>query len=203
MKIGITGGIGSGKTYICKLLQEKGFPIYLCDDNAKRLMQENEEIRRQLTSLIGDAYTPEGLNKSAIAQYLFQSKNNAQKINLIVHPIVIQDMTEWCGRQSADLCFIESAILYETGLEQMMDKTVLVYADEETRLLRAIKRDGTTEEKIKERMAQQMLSEEQLRRADYVIHNNSNNQDIEAEIQKMITALSPPHRQRDTYNTDG
>lgn len=192
MKIGITGGIGSGKTFVCKRLQEKGFPIYLCDDNAKRLMKEDEGIRQQLKALIGDdAYTREGLNKAVIAQYLFRNKENAGRINGIVHPAVMRDMEEWYGRLEGRMCFIESAILFEAGLEKMMDKTVLVYADEETRLRRAMERDGTTEEKVKERMAQQLPVRELVKKVDYVLRNNGE-EDMEVEIENMIEAITKP-----------
>ena len=192
MKVGITGGIGSGKTYVCRLLQQRGYPVYLCDEHAKRLMQEDMGIRTQLKRLIGDgAYTSEGLNKPVIAQYLFQDKDNAQRINSIVHPVVMRDMNEWYGRQGSALCFIESAILFEAGLADKVDKTVVVYADEGTRLSRAMQRDGATAESIRKRMAQQMPQTMLADRADYVLRNNDSD-DVEEDIQDMIEALSHP-----------
>ena len=186
MKVGITGGIGSGKSYVCRLLTGKGYPVYSCDDEAKRLMQESGEIRRQLIELIGDeAYIGGELNRTAIAQYLFKNKNNAENINHIVHPAVRKDMESWYKRQRPTLCFIESAILFEAGFDSAVDVTVMVYADDEVRLQRAMKRDNTDAQAVQRRMAQQLPQKEVCRRADYILHNNLND-DIDAEINKMI-----------------
>ena len=189
MKIGITGGIGSGKSYVCKKLIDKGYPVYSCDDEAKRLMQESDEIRKQLTELIGDeAYKGGKLNRTAIAQYLFQNKNNAERINHIVHPAVRTDMEEWYKRQRPTLCFVESAILFESGFDSAVDATVMVFADDDVRLQRAMKRDNTDSENVQRRMAQQLPQQEVCQRADYTLHNNPTD-DIDEEINKMINYL--------------
>ena len=189
MKIGITGGIGSGKSYVCRQLLDKGYPVYSCDDEAKRLMQESQEIRQQLTELIGNqAYTEGKLNRTAIAQYLFQNKNNAERINHIVHPAVRKDMEEWYKHQRPTLCFVESAILFEAGFDSAVDVTVMVYADDEVRLQRAMKRDNADSGTIQRRMAQQLPQQEVCRRADYTLHNNPTD-DIDVEINKMIKNL--------------
>ncbi len=189
MKIGITGGIGSGKSYVCKKLIDKGYPVYSCDDEAKRLMQESDEIRKQLTGLIGDeAYKGGKLNRTAIAQYLFQNKNNAERINQIVHPAVRLDMEEWYKCQRPTLCFVESAILFEAGFDSAVDATVMVFADDDVRLQRAMKRDNTDSENVQRRMAQQLPQQEVCQRADYTLHNNPTD-DIDEEINKMINYL--------------
>lgn len=189
MKIGITGGIGSGKSYVCKKLIDKGYPVYSCDDEAKRLMQESDEIRKQLTELIGDeAYKGGKLNRTAIAQYLFQNKNNAERINHIVHPAVRLDMEEWYKRQRPTLCFVESAILFEAGFDSAVDATVMVFADDGVRLQRAMKRDNTDSKNVQRRMAQQLPQQEVCQRADYTLHNNPTD-DIDEEINKMINYL--------------
>ena len=189
MKIGITGGIGSGKTYICKRLQELGYPIYICDDEAKRLMQEDKELRRRLVSILGtDAYVDDGLNKALIAQFLFKDKDNARIINGIVHPAVRHDMECWYEKQTAELCFVESALLFEAGIDSLVDKTVLIYADEDVRLQRAMLRDGVDAEKVRMRMAQQAPPQDYIEKVDYVLeHNRTDN--TEEEIQKLIGAL--------------
>lgn len=189
MKIGITGGIGSGKSYVCKKLIDKGYPVYSCDDEAKRLMQESDEIRKQLTELIGDeAYKGGKLNRTAIAQYLFQNKNNAERINHIVHPAVRTDMEEWYKCQRPTLCFVESAILFEAGFDSAVDATVMVFADDGVRLQRAMKRDNTDSENVQRRMVQQLPQQEVCQRADYTLHNNPTD-DIDEEINKMINYL--------------
>lgn len=189
MKIGITGGIGSGKSYVCKKLIDKGYPVYSCDDEAKRLMQESDEIRKQLTELIGDeAYKGGKLNRTAIAQYLFKNKNNAERINHIVHPAVRTDMEEWYKCQRPTLCFVESAILFEAGFDSAVDATVMVFADDGVRLQRAMKRDNTDSENVQRRMVQQLPQQEVCQRADYTLHNNPTD-DIDEEINKMINYL--------------
>ena len=182
MKIGITGGIGSGKTYICNLLEGQGFPVYNCDDEAKRLMVENREIIDNLRALIGqDAYaeknTEEGkttysLNKPLIASYLFANPDNASRINAIVHPVVKTDFNDWAERQRTKHCFMECAILFESGFETAVDKTVLIYADEERRLHRAMKRDSASQQQIRNRMRQQISGEEAKLKADYIFDHN-------------------------------
>lgn len=190
MKIGITGGIGSGKSYVCRQLREKGYPVYSCDDEAKRLMQEDTDIRSRLTALVGpDAYSEGKLNRTAIAQYLFLNKENAEKINHIVHPTVRLDMEQWYRRQSPTLCFVESAILFEAGFDTAMDATVLVLADDDIRLQRAMQRDNADASSIRNRMAQQLPQQEISRRADYILHNNPDD-NIEVEILKLLKTLN-------------
>jgi len=189
MIVGITGGIGSGKSYICRRLAQQGFAVYVCDDEAKRLMQEDEEIRRQLISLIGpEAYTAEGLNRSKVAEYLFANSANARNINNIVHPAVRADMRRWASRQGDAICFVESAILIEAGFDKDTDFVVMIYADQPTRLSRAMQRDKASESSIRERMNQQLDPELVRQRADYVL-DNSNGTDTEYEISRMIGIL--------------
>ena len=190
MRVGITGGIGSGKTFVCQHIAGRGYPVYNCDEAAKRLMRESREIRRKLIGLIGaDAYDGKGnLNKKAVAQYLFANRENAAHVNAIVHPAVREDFRRWAESQSASFCFMESAILFESGFQTEVDKTVLVYADETTRLQRAMHRDTSTEQQIRERMDSQMPCDEAKKRADYVF-DNSGQQPVEEELGKMFLWL--------------
>ncbi len=187
MKIGITGGIGSGKTFVCQRIAGWGYPVYNCDDEAKRLMREDPEIRRKLIGLIGaDAYDSNGdLNRKAVAQYLFANSEHAAQVNAIVHPAVREDFRRWAESLSETLCFMESAILFESGFQTEVDKTVLVYADEATRLQRAMRRDASTEQQIRERMDSQMPSAEAEKQADYILDNNGQ-QPVEEELKKMF-----------------
>ena len=190
MKIGITGGIGSGKTYICGRLMAMGFPVYNCDEAAKRLMHDDPTLRRQLCELIGsDAYTDQGeLNKQVVANYLFQSEEHAAAVNAIVHPAVKTDFLQWAEQQTAPYSFMESAILFESGFQQVVDKTVLVYADEQTRIQRTILRDGTTARQVLDRMALQMSADQARQLADYTLCNHADSS-TEDEIQKLLTWL--------------
>lgn len=185
VKIGITGGIGSGKTYICNLLRERGYEVYNCDDEAKRIMLEDAEIISQIKTLIGnDAYTPDGqLNKPVIANFIFSDKDNAAKVNSIVHPAVKKDFLRWAeGKQVA---IMESAILFESGFDNVVDTTVLIWADARNRLKRAMTRDHATREQIEARMAAQISDDEARRKADYIFRHN-NYDETENEMRKLI-----------------
>lgn len=171
ISIAITGGIGSGKTFVSNLLKELGIPIYNSDDEAKRLMLSDEGIRRDLIALLGEgAYQGDALNKPLLASYLFADAGNAARINAIVHPRVKADFHRWLSEhQDEEIAGLECAILYEAGFEDTVDKVVMVYAPEALRIERAMKRDKATEAQIRARIAAQMDDEEKRCRADYVI----------------------------------
>ena len=185
VKIGITGGIGSGKTYICNLLRERGYEVYNCDDDAKRIMLEDAEIISQIKTLIGnDAYTPDGqLNKPVIANFIFSDKENAAKVNSIVHPAVKKDFLRWA--EDKQVAIMESAILFESGFDDVVDTTVLIWADARNRLKRAMTRDHATREQIEARMAAQISDDEARRKADYIFRHN-NYDETENEMRKLI-----------------
>ena len=183
MKIGITGGIGSGKSYVCRRLEARGFVIYDCDTAAKRLIRTSPELQEQLTALIGpDTYrlTADGyqLNKKAVAQFLLASEANAQAIDAIVHHAVFRDFEE------SGLEWMESAILFESGAYRLVDKAICVSCPDETRILRVMQRDGISREKVLEWMNRQLPQEEVLRRADFEIIN-----DGVANIDKQLNKI--------------
>lgn len=190
MRIGITGGIGSGKTYVCDKLVKFGFPVYSCDVEAKRLMVENISIIESLKKLVGeDVYDPHGsLCKERMASFLFSCKDNAEKVNSIVHPIVKADFLRWASLQSFDKVFMESAILFESGFDDVVDFVVDVYAPAAVRKARAVKRDSSTPEAVSKRMAGQMDDEEKRRLADFCIVNDGI-EDVDAQIEKLIALL--------------
>lgn len=196
IRIGITGGIGSGKSYVCNLFAEKGIPVYNCDDEAKRLMRDSNIIRKKLIELLGneafifDPSTGEWLlNKALIAKFLFANKENAEKINSIVHPVVKQDFLEWADRQTAEVVVQECAILFESGFEDTVHKTIEVYAPKDVRLQRAMTRDSASAEQIEARMAQQMPEEEKRAKADYCI-NNDGIADLGIQIDSLLELLN-------------
>lgn len=196
IRIGITGGIGSGKSYVCNLFAEKGIPVYNCDDEAKRLMRTSNIIRKELTGLLSneayifDSSTGEWLlNKALIAKFLFANKENAEKINSIVHPVVKQDFLEWADRQTAEVVVQECAILFESGFEDTVHKTIEVYAPKDVRLQRAMTRDSASAEQIEARMAQQMPEEEKRAKANYCI-NNDGITDLGIQIDSLLELLN-------------
>ena len=190
MKIGITGGIGSGKSYVCKRLEAKGIEVYDCDSAAKRLIRTSPEIRQQLIALIGsDAYLEERegergfiLNKAIVAEFLLASEENAKAIDAIVHPAVFRDF------ENSGLMWMESAILYESGIYRLIDKVIVVTAPDEVRIQRVMQRDGITREKVLDWMARQLPQEEVRQRADYEIVNDGQ-KDIDKQLNRIFRKL--------------
>ena len=174
ISIAITGGIGSGKSYVSDLLQKRGIPIYNTDDEAKRLMLSDEVIRKDLIALLGaDVYMGGVLNKALLASYLFADAGNAARVNAIVHPRVKADFYRWLSEhQDCEMAGLESAILFEAGFEDTVDVIVMVYAPEALRIERAMKRDHATERQIRARMSAQMDDEEKCRMSHFVIRND-------------------------------
>lgn len=186
MRIGITGGIGCGKSYVARLLTSQfGIPVYDSDQEARRMMQESEEIRQKLVALLGDeAYDASGaLCKPVVARYLFASEDHAATINAIVHPAVKADFVRWAVAQEGDVA-LESAILVEAGFHDVVDCLLLVTAPEELRLRRAMQRDGVGEEQVRQRMARQTAEDVRLRAADYVLINDG--RDVVPQLKEFI-----------------
>lgn len=183
MKIGITGGIGSGKSYICQRLKTRGIEVYDCDSAAKRLIRTSDSIRKQLTQLIGeDTYIGDSLNKVAVARFLLASESNALAIDHIVHPAVFQDFMD-SGMQ-----WMESAILYESGINKLVDRVIVVTAPLEIRIQRVMQRDGITRENVEQWMQRQWSQEEVRKRADYEIVNDGI-ADIDAQIDIILEKI--------------
>lgn len=175
MRTGITGGIGSGKSYVCRLLKEQGIRVYDCDTEAKRLMVSSPTLRRQLAGLIGpdafiseeqDGTTAYRLNKPVVAAFLMASEANAKAIDDIVHPAVVDDYMQ------SGIEWVESALLFESGLNRYVDRIVAVTAPEETRIARVMERDGISREKAKEWISHQLPQDEVASQADHIIVND-------------------------------
>ena len=174
IRIAITGGIGSGKSYVSDLLGKRGIPIYNADNESKRLTVTDVNIREGLIELLGEeVYQEDMLNKPLLASYLFASSENAAKVNGIIHPRVKADFLQWVDEhRHVGVVGLESAILYESGFDDVVDAVVMVYAPKSLRLQRAMKRDQASETQVRARMAAQMDDEEKRRRADYVVMND-------------------------------
>lgn len=190
MKIGITGGIGSGKTYVCKIISSLGYPIYDCDTRAKELMSSNKALISSIKHLIGtDSYNNDGsINKEVIAGFLFANKANADKMNQLVHPAVKNDFLQWASEQQSEIVFMESAILFESKFNDVVDHTVAIYAPAEIRLKRAIQRDNTTKEKIESRMRQQLTEQEISLLSDFQI-NNDGKANVHEQVLELLSKL--------------
>lgn len=171
LKIGLTGGIGSGKTTIAKAFGDLGYPVYIADTEASRLMNTSCKIKESLIRLFGESiYRPDNtLDKQQLSSLIFNNPTLLQQVNGIVHPAVIQDFLAWHDKQQAPLVFFESAILFESGLSGYFDYVICVTADLHTRIERVRKRDGVPAEKVNERIRNQAAEDEKCRQADFVI----------------------------------
>jgi len=174
-KVGITGGIASGKTTICKIFELLGVPVYYADDRAKQLMTASKVIKHQIITLFGtEAYFKNGrLNRKYIGSIAFNDPPILKKLNAIVHPAVIQDGHDWFEKlKDVPYALKEAALLIESGSYKTLDKTIVVTCPEEIRLLRATKRDKAKVTDIKSRMQNQMPDAERIKYADYIINND-------------------------------
>lgn len=191
IKIGITGGIGSGKSIVSRLLEVMGVPVYLSDSEAKRLTASDPTIRQELIALVGDeVYVDGALNKAFLASYMFGHPERVAAVNQIIHPKVKEDFRQWVNAHSHEpVVAIESAILIEAGFKEEVDKVVMVYAPLEIRIDRTIKRDGATKEQVLARIGSQMSDEEKCKQADYLIAND-NKTALIPQVLEFISFLS-------------
>lgn len=175
-KIGITGGIGSGKTIVCEIFHILGIPIFNSDVIAKNLIDTDEEVGEELKKTFGsDIYSEKGLNREKMAGIVFKDKVALQKMNSIVHPAVRKNFAEWCLANSySPYVLQEAAILFESGANQLLDKIITVFAPEDIRIERVVKRNKTSETEVKKRMENQISDEEKIKKSDFVINNYSN-----------------------------
>lgn len=172
--VGLTGGIGSGKTTVARMFENLGVPVYIADKEAKQLMNTSSILRQKLTKLLGEeAYTETELNRPFIASKIFNNKQLLQKMNAIVHPEVRKHFQNWVKQQNTIYVIKEAAIIFEEQMQSQYDKIILVTADKQERIKRVLKRDETTEQKIKAIMENQLDDSEKIKLADYVIENNN------------------------------
>ncbi|GHT32163.1 dephospho-CoA kinase [Bacteroidia bacterium] len=187
--IGITGGIGSGKTLISKILSAMGHPVYIADLASHQLVHTNIEIMKGLTALFGKNIYEDGiLNKKLLADGIFGDENLRKSVNNLIHPRVMQDFKDWCEEQNADVVFMESAILFETKLNVYVDKTILVIADLDLKIKRLKQRENFTETEIRKRIDSQMSDEEKMKLADYIIVNDER-QAVLPQVEEIISQL--------------
>ncbi len=172
-RIGLTGGIGSGKSYIAGVLEKMGYPVYYSDEQAKVLTDTHPEIRAGLISRFGTNIYSEGiLNRKELAAHIFNSEPDRNFVNQLIHPVVRADFDRWCAEQHTALVFNEAAILFETGAYQQFDATVLVIAPLETRIERIMQRDRCTVEQAEARMKSQWSDEQKTPLANAIVSNN-------------------------------
>lgn len=189
-KIGIAGGIGSGKSVVGRILEAMNFPVYYSDERAKELVDSHPIIREELIKLIGtEVYLDGKLNRPFLAEKLFADDTIRQKVNAIIHPHVREAFQKWTEEQESTLVFNEAAILFETGAYKLMDATLLVVAPKELKIQRVMNRDKITEQQVLERMSKQMSDEEKIPLADFVLVNDEM-QPLLIQIEKVVEQLT-------------
>ena len=176
LKVGITGGIGSGKTTVCKIFETLNIPIYYADERAKWLMVNDQDLVIQIKDLLGkESYTIDGqLNRKFISSIVFNDKGKLKQLNALVHPVVANDGENWHLEQVAPYTLKEAALLFESGSYRSLDKIITVFAPESTRIQRVVDRDQVSEAEVKARIRNQMPDEEKVKLADFVINNYDN-----------------------------
>ncbi len=183
MKIAVTGGIGSGKSYVCSLLRKKGIAVFDCDSEAKKIMRNSEKVRTRLVAALGaEAYIGTLPNKPFIARFILESESNAAIVNGIIHPAVADEF------RASGLDFMECAILFTSGFDALVNKIVCVAAPLDVRVRRIMQRDGITKEAARKWIGCQMSQEEMTRRSDYVIDNGVGD-NLDRQIDSMLEAL--------------
>ncbi len=194
--IGIAGGIGSGKSLVADILRtECHVPVYDCDSRAKWISDNDCDVRRQLIELAGDkVYSGTKLVRSELAHYVFSDTGNAHKVENVIHPAVKKDFVRWRMQESSNIVSVESAILYESGLDRLVDYVIFVDADVSTRIARAMKRDGSDRQQVEARMAMQHIDEGRAL-ASHIIYNvGKSREELSAELKQIINSIKNKYK---------
>lgn len=189
--VGVTGGIGSGKSFFCNILREADYPVFDTDTAARNEMLENAELRKRLRRLVSDdVFQADGsLNKPVIRKFLHDSPENAARFDAEVHPCVRKSWRCWAEKQPSRIVFMECALLYEAEFDSEVAFTVLVTASEDLRVERVMKRDGIPAQTVRKWISMQLDEKQKMLRADYIIYNNGE-ADMQGEARKLILNLS-------------
>ena len=190
--IGLTGGIGSGKTTVAKFIEDMGFPVYFSDDRAKEIVNDDEVLKNRIKELLGDeAYDENGFyNRKYVSGIVFNDDEMRLQLNALIHPAVKIDFENWVENQNSEFVFKETALLFELKLNESCYKSVLVTADDNIRIKRVMDRDGKTYREVEAVMDKQMPEKDKVKKADFVIYNNSNIEDLKTETEKTVMKLT-------------
>lgn len=186
--IGLTGGIGSGKTTVAKFIEEFGFPVYYSDDRAKDIVNDNDNLKLKIKELLGDeAYDNNGLyNRKFVAEKVFNNEELLQSLNEIIHPAVRADFENWVKKQTKYLVFKETALLFELRLDKECYQSILVTAEDNIRAKRVMDRDGKTYREVQAIMEKQMPEKDKIKLADCIIYNNTAVEDLKDRTEKIV-----------------
>lgn len=193
--LGVTGGIGSGKSTACRILDELGAQVFYADDVAKRLMVEDPELRNEIVAAFGEeSYTEEGdLNRDYLAEIVFNDEERLQQLNRLVHKRVreaFEDVRQKAERVGVDLLVEEAALIFEANIDEELDYVAVVDAPEEVRIQRVVARDRTDPEKVRARMQHQLPAEEKRRRADFVLDNSGSEEELRRQVVELYHRLT-------------
>lgn len=173
LKIGLTGGIGSGKSTVAKVFEVLGIPVYYADIEAKKLMNENQGLKQKIQELFGSAIYANGLlNRAALADIVFNDPQKLEQLNALVHPITINDANQWLLQQKSCYAIKEAALIFESGISEFLDYVIGVYAPAPLRIQRVMQRDHTSKEAVMARLNKQMDEDEKMQLCNFVITND-------------------------------
>ncbi|WP_336702515.1 dephospho-CoA kinase [Chryseobacterium indologenes] len=186
--IGLTGGIGSGKTTVARFIEEFGFPVYYSDDRAKAIVNESEELKIKIKELLGEeSYDENGLyDRKFVADQVFNNRDLLQQLNEIIHPAVRIDFENWVKKQTKYLVFKETALLFELKLNRQCYKSLLVTAEDNIRIKRVMDRDNKTYREVEAVMEKQMPERDKIKMADCIIYNNTNLEELKEQTEKVV-----------------
>ncbi len=189
--IGLTGGIGSGKTTVAKIIEEMGFAVYYSDDEAKNIVNKDSVLKEKITKLLGEnAYDENGFyNRKYVAGKVFNNNELLQKLNSLIHPAVKLDFENWVENQNTRFVFKETALLFELKLNESCYKSILVTADDNIRIKRVMHRDNKSYREVEAVIQKQMPEKEKLKLADFVIYNNESVDELYTQTEKLIKKL--------------
>ncbi len=187
--IGITGGIGSGKSVVANILNSMGYPVYNSDDRAKVLINKDSGLILKIKESFGNVYNTEGLDRQKMANIVFNNPEKLALLNSLVHPAVGHDFDLWVKKQSSSLVFKEAAILFETGIYKTLNKVILVTCPLPIKIKRVMERDSVSQEDVENRMKNQWSDEQKIKLSDYVI-DNSGNKLLIPQVQKILNHLT-------------
>jgi dephospho-CoA kinase len=193
LKLGVTGGIGSGKTTVCRIFEVLGIPVFSADDEARVIMDSDPSVIMQVNTLAGrDMYSGGALDRIAMANLIFNNRELLGKINNIIHPVVTGRFLDWEKSKSAPYVILEAAILFESGTAKLLDKVITVIAPVEERIERVVQRNSLTREQVVERINNQSEDKYKISLSDYVISNSENDMIIPAvlKIHKEMISLA-------------
>ena len=190
---GLTGGIGSGKTTVAKMIENMGFPVYYSDSRAKELVNESQFLKSKITQLLGEeSYDKQGVyNRKFVSTIVFDNPEKLQALNAIIHPAVKSDFQNWLQKNAdKEFVFKETALLFELDLDKACYKSVLVTAEDNSRIKRVMDRDSKTYREVQSIMAKQMPEKDKIKRADFVIYNNGALEELQTEVEKTIKEIT-------------